>query len=86
MNIKKIILLYHMIKQRFIDDVKYIWRFCWNRGIKLIWYKLWIREDEFYQSLDIDFNAICDMNKKELSEYLNDLTKRRQIAHERDLD
>ena len=62
-----------------------VWRLIWNRGIKLRSNRLWIRENEFHSSLDMDFEAMLGMNKKQRDAYLVDLVKRRQIAHERDL-
>jgi len=57
-----------------------------NRGIKLFWNKLWVRKDEFHSSLDIDPKAISSMNHKEQEKYMNDLVRRRNIAHERDIN
>lgn len=53
-------------------------------SIRHYWYFLWIREDEFHKSLDIDVEYIqnCRAN---LNEHLNDLSRRRQIAHDRDI-
>jgi len=59
-------------------------RLIWNRGIKLHWSRLWIRKDEFHNSLDMDVEAILNMNEKQREAYFKDLGKRRQIAHERD--
>lgn len=56
----------------------------WNKRILLLWYKLWIRKNEFHSSLDIDIFAMSVMNKKEQAAYLLDISKRRQIAHDRD--
>jgi len=52
--------------------------------IKLFWDRLWIRKDEFHKSLNMDVMAMLDMNEKEQEEYLADLVKRRNIAHDRD--
>jgi hypothetical protein len=30
--------------------------------LKLFWYRLWIRQDEFHASLDTDLNAMWNMN------------------------
>lgn len=57
----------------------------WNRGILLAWNRLWIRKDEFHNSLSLDPFAMRGMNKKQKSKYLNDLARRRNIAHQRDL-
>ena len=65
--------------------VEKIKRFVWNRGIKLQWNRLWVRKDEFHDSLNTDVNAMFEMSRKERIAYIEDLYKRRQIAHERDL-
>lgn len=60
-------------------------RFVWNRGIKLQWNRLWVRKDEFHSSLDMDVDAILGISQKQRDMYIEDLCKRRQIAHEKDL-
>ena len=52
---------------------------------RLWWHRLWIRRDEFHRSLDMDSYAMLDMNEEDSKAYINDLMRRRQIAHERDL-
>lgn len=86
---------------RFIDDLRYFFRILWleikalpgktkrlfwNRGIKLQWNRLYVRKDEFHSSLDMDVGAMLDMNPKQRARYIQDLVRRRQIAHKRDLD
>ncbi len=61
-------------------------RLIWNRGIKLQWYRLWVREDEAHQSLDMDILALLDMNPQQREAYMWDLVRRRQISHERDIE
>jgi len=53
---------------------------------KLFWNSLFIREDEFHTSLDMDAFVMLDMNKEDKSKYIRDLCKRRDIAHNRDLE
>ena len=53
---------------------------------KLISDKMFIRKDEFHRSLDIDCGAMMKMNAAQKANYLNDLTRRRNIAHNRDSD
>jgi hypothetical protein len=55
----------------------------WNKHILLWWYRLWIRKDELHRSLDIDGSAMLEMNEQEEKEYLADLFRRREIAHQR---
>ncbi|OQB09009.1 MAG: hypothetical protein BWY21_00968 [Parcubacteria group bacterium ADurb.Bin216] len=57
----------------------------WNCGFRLWWHRLWIRQDEFHKSFDIDLEAMSCMSREEQEYYLAELTKRRNIAHERDI-
>jgi hypothetical protein len=57
----------------------------WNKRIKLFWNRLWIRSDEFHQSLDMDVAAMLEMTSEEQAEYLKDLARRRRLAHCEDL-
>lgn len=52
---------------------------------RLIWGQLWLRRDEFHPSLDIDVDAMLRMNEPDRARYLQNLTRRRNAAHERDL-
>ena len=75
----------------------YIWQckvisFCskikrcvWNRRLLLWWYRLWIKKDEFHNSLSRDPDAMMEMGEQEMEEYFADLTRRRKVAHQRDL-
>ena len=58
----------------------------YHGGVKLLWYKLWIRKDEFHKSLDMDIETMIGMSEKRKNKYLEDLTRRRQIAHLRDIN
>lgn len=58
----------------------------WNKRILLWWYRLWIRKDEFHQSLATDPLALICMDKEEEIKYFEDLNKRREIAHKRSLE
>ncbi len=55
----------------------------WNKHVLLWWNRLWIRKDEFHRSLDLDVEAMFEMNKKEQTRYLADITRRREIAHKK---
>ncbi len=57
----------------------------WRKHVVLRWYRLWVRKDEFHPSLDTDAFAMCAMTGDEKTAYLNDLARRRNIAHRRDL-
>lgn len=58
--------------------------YLWSKRPKLWWHRLWIRKDEFHNSLSLDSRALLAMNDEEKERYTKDLTKRRQIAHDRD--
>ncbi|PJA87132.1 MAG: hypothetical protein CO141_01095 [Candidatus Moranbacteria bacterium CG_4_9_14_3_um_filter_42_9] len=72
----------HACLHEFCGKVK---RSIWNRGILLAWYRLWIRKDEFHKSLSLDPFAIRDMDTNRKFKYLNNLARRRNIAHQRDM-
>lgn len=55
----------------------------WRWRIRSRWYRLWIRKDEFHPSLDIDPMSLAALSPGDRSEYLRDLARRRQIAHQR---
>lgn len=55
----------------------------WNKHILLWWFRLWIRKDEFHRSLDMDEEAVREMNKEERENYFADLLRRKKIAHRR---
>ncbi|MFW6002491.1 MAG: hypothetical protein ACOCQD_04045 [archaeon] len=52
---------------------------------RLFWHRLYIRKNEFHKSLNTD-PAIFDMNTKDRNNYIIDLIRRRDIAHNRDLN
>jgi hypothetical protein len=55
-------------------------RWVWNKHLLLWWYRLWIRRDEFHSSLNMDLDAMLEMNEKEMERYSKDLIKRRLTA------
>ncbi len=61
------------------------YRKIWNKRLLLWWHRLWIRKDEFHNSLDIDPDAMMEMDEREKEEYLANLIKRRKAAHQKDL-
>lgn len=69
----------------FWEKLGNIRRRIWNKRIKLWWYRLWIRKDELHSSLDIDNQALAVMNKEERERYVDDITRRREIARKRAL-
>ena len=58
--------------------------FLWNRGLKLWWYRLWVRKSEFHKSLKTDYEALSEMNCEQRIKYSKNLEKRRSTAHKRD--
>ena len=57
-------------------------RIIWNKHILNWWHRLYIRKDDLHNSLDIDHEAILEMNEQETREYLNNIVYRRRIAHQ----
>lgn len=53
--------------------------------LRLLWSRLYIRKDEFHRSLDLDIDAYATMSKKKRDKYLTDLTRRRSIAHRKEM-
>ncbi|MFA5080746.1 MAG: hypothetical protein WC472_03980 [Candidatus Paceibacterota bacterium] len=71
------------------SDFRYYLKFqklkTWNCGIKMFWVNLWIRKNEFDSSLNIDQEAMSVMRISEQRRYLDNIYRRRKIAHEREL-
>lgn len=84
--LKEVLIELKIIKQNIKDNLIYVWAYIWNQKLKLSWYKLWIRKNEFHKSLDTDMDAMFNMNEKQKENYINDLVKRRNIAHNRDFN
>lgn len=74
-----------LLRHDFADWRRSIRRRIWNKGIKLFWFRLWIRRDEFHPSLSTDAEAMMGMNPEEMAAYHDDIARRRAIAHKRDL-
>jgi len=66
--------------------LKMIKRLIWNRGIFLLWCRVYIREDEFHYSLNTDYLAMSVMSGDGITRYLESLSRRRDIAHKRSLN
>lgn len=56
----------------------------WHRGVKLFWYRLWVRDDEFHPSLEMDHEALIDMSEEEERAYRADLRRRRCRTHQKE--
>ena len=78
----ELFIFWHVVLKELPGKIK---RQIWNKRLKLWWYELFIRNEEFHPSLDSDFDALLYMGKKERAEYFCDLGERRRIAHERNL-
>ncbi len=50
------------------------------------WARLFVRKDEFHPTLDMNYVCMLGMTEEQKKAYLSDLVRRRQIAHERDLE
>ena len=55
-------------------------------GLRRLWHELWIREDVFHPSLDLDVGISVSLSKADRYIYETNLVGRRKKAHERDLD
>jgi hypothetical protein len=72
------------VKKRLKDRTTWLRRRFWNTGLKLWWYRLWIRKDEFHPSLKSDLEAMLAMTREQCIAYKKNLKRRRLIAHRRD--
>lgn len=70
---------------RVLETARYQARLLPHRP-RLWWHRLWIREDEFHSSLNMDIRLLDVLNAEDRRAYLADLVRRRDIAHRRDLD
>lgn len=94
MKFRQGIIRIRILVKSWFDDLLYkvrqlpgkIKRQIWNKRILLWWSRLWIRKDEFHSSLSLDTSAMQEMTKDELAAYLRDIVRRRNIAHDRDLE
>jgi hypothetical protein len=43
-------------------------------------------DDEFHHSLNMDITALMKMNEKDTAKYMNDLVRRRDFAHRKDIE
>jgi hypothetical protein len=71
--------------EKIIEFIKYQFKLLKHRP-RLIWNSLYIRKDEFDKSLDLDIESMKDMNNKDRGQYLINLSKRREIAHYREIE
>ena len=54
--------------------------------IRVWWSELWIRKQEFHRTLNMDVLALGKMTENEKANYYDYLFRRRDIAHQRDLN
>ncbi len=59
--------------------------FVWHAGIKLFWYRLWVRKNALHKSLEFDIMEVMYMDNDQSRYYREDLIRRRNIAHKRDI-
>ena len=76
--------LYLYFRYDLPESLRNIRRRIWNAGIKLWWYRLFIRKNELHKSLGMDLDAMIVMNKDEFEEYDKDLADRRWLADNRE--
>lgn len=76
--------VYLYCRYDFLESLRNIRRRIWNKHLKLWWFRIFIRKDEFDRSLDTDDQATMVMDKKEWRKYRRDLVRRREIADKRD--
>lgn len=83
-----------------IVEVKFLWlefkwwtKRAWTKYVTSIparirqgWYRLWVRKDEFHESLSLDIDYYQILSKDDRIKYMKDLVRRREIAHQRDLE
>ena len=77
--------LYLRVRYGLPESIRNIRRRIWNKRLKLWWYRLFVRKDEFHHSLQMDLDALLVMDDDEKQAYLSDLQRRRTIAHRRSL-
>jgi len=57
-----------------------------NCRLWLWWDRLWVRRDEFHPSLDTSMILTSGMTHTQVKDYFNDLSRRREIAHRREIE
>jgi len=84
---KKVWLKFVFFKYRISSNINnffgkvYVYFAIWRDKV---WYKKEANKDEFHKSLRMDVKAMLYMNLEQQYEYVTDLIKRRQEAHEKD--
>ncbi len=61
-------------------EIKRKTRVFWKKYITLPWHNLWMRQDEFHCSLNLDRELFNALNKKAQERYLERIHSRRQLA------
>lgn len=82
---KTVLLLHYQWWYVFRYRLRHIRILLWNGGLKLWWYRLWIRKNEFHKSLDMDCEAFSEMNCQQRVKYSTDLARRRSISCKKSL-
>lgn len=54
--------------------------------IRLWWHGLWLREDEFHDSYELDIEAMWFMGSTDRESYVRNVMNRRDEAHQRDME
>lgn len=58
----------------------WLYQSAFGSWIRVQWHQLWVRQDEFHRSLEMDSCALNHMNELQQQAYLGDLHLRRRIA------
>lgn len=74
-----------MVKWKELERLRNIRRIIWNKRLKIWWYRIFIRKNEFHSSLDMDIEAMMVMDEMERKKYHDDIRRRRVLAHDRSL-
>ena len=85
----------------FIKSIQYEWFMFmrWVRATRLYYHvnliptriklakdRTYDGDDEFHHSLNMDLTALLKMNEKDTEKYMNDLCRRRNLAHIKDME
>ena len=79
---KDFILFYKITTKMYFFPLYYFYSKIKNK----IWFKVKLKSNEFDSSLSMDIDKYSQMNDKEKREYDNELVRKRNLAHNLDLE
>lgn len=82
----RVFFIIHDVKYYIFHPLRFLYQIRFCSKIRVWWNFLWIRKNEFHSSLDMDGVAMLKMSDKEKKKYFSELTHRRQLTRESDLD